>query len=99
MSLVRLTTQSFIGGDLGDVGSAGVRYVNLYFWNNQQTNLDATPKYNTDVGETGTITVNVPSGTHKVTVTRTWEVSWLMVALVIRLFYTQILTTTIQTTG
>ncbi|MBP7552205.1 MAG: hypothetical protein KA885_02170, partial [Spirochaetes bacterium] len=55
----------FIGGDLADVGAAGVRYANLYFWNNQNSNLDATPDYN---GNTGNIDAVVDSNTYKVTI-------------------------------
>jgi hypothetical protein len=60
----------YIAGDLSDFGSAGVRYANLYFWNNMQPDLDATPNYKEN--GSGLITVddstNVPSGVHKVSI-------------------------------
>ncbi|HBI37828.1 MAG TPA: hypothetical protein DDY71_09305 [Spirochaetia bacterium] len=65
----KTSNHQFIGGDLADVGSAGVRYVNLYFWNNQASSPDDTPDYNEDGA--GLLIVNdlanVPSGTHKIT--------------------------------
>ncbi|HQJ04986.1 MAG TPA: hypothetical protein PLI57_01245, partial [Spirochaetota bacterium] len=60
----------YIAGDLSDFGSAGVRYANLYFWNNMETDLDAMPNYKEN--GSGLITVNdptnVPSGVHKVSI-------------------------------
>ncbi|HQF78995.1 MAG TPA: hypothetical protein PLO40_12385, partial [Spirochaetota bacterium] len=65
-----LAAHQYIAGDLSDVGSAGVRYANLYFWNNMQTDLDAKPNYKEN--GSGLITVNdptnVPSGVHKVSI-------------------------------
>ncbi|HNZ28164.1 MAG TPA: hypothetical protein PKK13_13150, partial [Spirochaetota bacterium] len=56
----------YIGGDLADVGAAGVRYANLYFWKNMQVDLDASPNYKEN--GSGLITATVTSGTHKVSI-------------------------------
>ncbi len=59
----RTSGTTFIGGEYGDVGSAGVRYTNIYVWNNQSSDLDGTPNYN---GNTGSISAEVNSVTYSV---------------------------------
>ena len=61
---------NYLGGSYGDSGGAGVRYVNLYFWNNQAPTPDDPVNYNySGVSSPDDIVVSdshVQSGTHRV---------------------------------